>query len=173
MTVNIYDVSNYFLSLAQQEKVRLTNLRMQKLLYYSQGFHLALHDKPLFDDEVEAWDFGPVLPRIYFSYQNLVEQSLKAFNAQEKDILSSAIVKLMRAVFHQYGSYEVWSLLDKKYTETPWSDAYQSECKAVIPLASLKKHFKHRIKAIKNRTVEDHLEESFKQYGELYDLLAR
>lgn len=47
----------------------ITNLKLQKLLYYQQGYHLAAFDTPLFDESVEAWIYGPVVPVVYDYFQ--------------------------------------------------------------------------------------------------------
>ena len=43
----------------------MSNLKLQKMLYYEQGFHLAKFNTPLFDEEIEAWMYGPVVPAVY------------------------------------------------------------------------------------------------------------
>jgi Uncharacterized phage-associated protein len=47
----------------------ISNLKLQKLLYYVQGFALAMYDKPLFDEDIEAWMYGPVVPCVYQEYK--------------------------------------------------------------------------------------------------------
>ena len=42
----------------------VSNLKLQKLLYYVQGFHLAVFGEPLFEEEIEAWMYGPVVPSV-------------------------------------------------------------------------------------------------------------
>ena len=48
----------------------VTNMKLQKLLYYMQGFHLAWFDTPLFDEEIEAWMYGPVVPSVFETYKH-------------------------------------------------------------------------------------------------------
>ena len=48
----------------------MTNMKLQKMLYYQQGFHLAYFGTPLFDEEIEAWMYGPVVPSVYDEYKN-------------------------------------------------------------------------------------------------------
>jgi len=45
----------------------ITNLKLQKLLYYCQGWHLAYHEKVLFSDPIQAWVHGPAVPNVYRS----------------------------------------------------------------------------------------------------------
>ena len=61
------EVAKYFIIKAYQdgEVATMTNMKVQKLLYYSQSLHLALFCEPLFDEEIQAWRYGPVCPPAY------------------------------------------------------------------------------------------------------------
>ena len=60
------EVARYFLSLTDEDAGELiSNLKLQKLLYYAQGFHLAIFGGPLFPESIEAWQHGPVVPEVY------------------------------------------------------------------------------------------------------------
>ena len=59
-------VADYFLSLVDEDAGdSMTNLRLQKLLFYAQAWHLALTNRPLFEEDFEAWVHGPVIPSFY------------------------------------------------------------------------------------------------------------
>ena len=62
---NAQDVANFFIGRFQEAQDPVTNLKLQKLLYYAQGWYLAFFDEPLFDERIEAWLHGPVVPPIY------------------------------------------------------------------------------------------------------------
>ena len=62
----------------------ISNLKLQKMLYYMQGFHLAFFDTPLFDDEIYAWQYGPVVPSVYNEYKRY---NAKAINLPKGDII--------------------------------------------------------------------------------------
>ena len=71
---NVHDVAQFFIGLANEQANNeqgdmMTNLRLQKLLYFAQGWHLARYGKPLFDDDIEAWQYGPVVPSVYNAYK--------------------------------------------------------------------------------------------------------
>ena len=48
----------------------ISNLKLQKLIYYAQAFHLAIYELPFFDEDFEAWTHGPVCPEIYHKYKH-------------------------------------------------------------------------------------------------------
>ncbi|MEM9215382.1 MAG: type II toxin-antitoxin system antitoxin SocA domain-containing protein [Cyanobacteria bacterium P01_F01_bin.150] len=65
-----HEVANYFLSLMDEDAGDLiSNLKLQKLVHYAQGIHLALYDKALFPETIEAWTHGPVVPELYHRYE--------------------------------------------------------------------------------------------------------
>ena len=71
------DIAKYFIVLAEKEyEDPLTNMKIQKMLYYAQGFHLALFNIPLFEDKIEAWRLGPVIPDVYQKYKGLGSKSI-------------------------------------------------------------------------------------------------
>ena len=68
--INASNVAEYFLSLTEPEAGDImSNLKLQKLVYYAQGYHLALFNKEFFSDEIEAWEHGPVVPQLYHCYK--------------------------------------------------------------------------------------------------------
>ena len=69
--LSCYDVAQYFLAKADEDAGDLmSNLKLQKLVYYAQGFALVLWDKSLFPERIEAWIHGPVVPALYREYKS-------------------------------------------------------------------------------------------------------
>ncbi|MBA4038875.1 MAG: hypothetical protein C0468_00835, partial [Planctomyces sp.] len=62
-------VANYVLELGDRDKKPISPMKLQKVLYFAHGWHLALTDKPLLDEQVEAWQWGPVIPSIYHEFK--------------------------------------------------------------------------------------------------------
>ena len=68
------EVAKWFLAynrdvLAEEGGEYISNLKLQKLLYYAQGSFLAVTDSPLFDDPIVAWQHGPVVESVYHEYK--------------------------------------------------------------------------------------------------------
>ncbi len=65
-----HEIAKYFVSLVDEEAGdSISNLKVQKLLYYAQGGYLAFHDEPLFPEAIKAWAHGPVVPQVYHEYK--------------------------------------------------------------------------------------------------------
>src|SRR5208282_4587731 len=65
-------VANWFI----ENLSRVDPLKLQKLVYFAHGWHLALRDQPLIDELVEAWDYGPVVPSLYHQFKRYGNQSI-------------------------------------------------------------------------------------------------
>ena len=68
---NVEDVAQIIINYMNAEEKPITNTMLNNLLYFAQGHCLAETGKPLFDDDFEAWECGPVIPKIYYKYKNL------------------------------------------------------------------------------------------------------
>ena len=69
-SVTAMQVAQHFLALQDEDAGDLiSNLKLQKLLYYAQGIHLALNGQPLYPERIEAWQHGPVVPEIYHAFK--------------------------------------------------------------------------------------------------------
>lgn len=69
-------IANYFLIVAKAQGRPLTPMQVQKLTYFAHGWHLAIEDKPLIDEQVEAWAFGPVIPSLYRDFRHYGNQPI-------------------------------------------------------------------------------------------------
>ncbi|MYG39972.1 MAG: DUF4065 domain-containing protein [Nitrospira sp. SB0677_bin_15] len=79
-------IANYFL--AHYGKKGISPLKLQKLIYIAHGWHLAIQEKPLVDDEfAEAWQFGPVFPSIYHEFKSFGSNPIPA-NERAKELRS-------------------------------------------------------------------------------------
>jgi uncharacterized phage-associated protein len=62
-------IAKWFIAWAEAEEEELSNLKLQKLLYYAQGHHLARFGHALFEEPIQAWSHGPVVPGVYHEYK--------------------------------------------------------------------------------------------------------
>lgn len=103
----------------------VTNLKLQKLLYYCQAWYLAIHGEPLFKDSFEAWVHGPAIPHVYGDYKkhgfdpipNAVKSKTKC-----KDIPRS-VMDHVAEVLKVYSRYSGYDLERLTHEEEPWIKA--------------------------------------------------
>ena len=142
MPLSVHDVANYFLSLANPEVGdAITHLKLQKLCYYAQGFSLALNDKPLFDDRIEAWQHGPVAPALYAVYRNHGAASLLPPANLDLGKFSDIEKELLDEVYNVYGQFSAWKLRNMTHDEPPWKEAYNA-VDETIAHSAMQEYFK-------------------------------
>lgn len=115
------DVSKYFLMCTDpNDDERISNLKLQKLLYYAQGFHLAMYGKPLFGDEVQAWTHGPVVPEVYRYYKEHGSGAIPWPDDFDVDLYDADTRELLDEVYQVMGQFSAWKLRCMTHEEPPW-----------------------------------------------------
>ena len=122
-----------------------SRLKLLKLLYYVQGYHLALFNTPMFNDKIEAWLHGPVIPEVWKWAKNYGDEQMQneALNKEQIDTLGlhPQQIKLVGDVLEIYNKYSAYGLRDKTHKELPWLIAYEKDKNNEITQKSLKDFF--------------------------------
>ena len=114
-----FDVAKYILT----KMGKLSTVKLQKLLYYTQAWTLVWDDEPLFNERIEAWLNGPVVPDLYYIHRG--KFSLKAENLSEgnEDNLTNNQKKSIDIVLKDYGAKSSQWLSELTHLEDPWKEA--------------------------------------------------
>lgn len=143
MAYKALDIAKKLICLAQNDEPNggelLTNLKLQKLLYYQQGFHLAFFGTPLFEEPVESWMYGPVVPSVYDEYSKYGSASLPV--TTQAITLTDDEEKLFNEVFDAYREFSAIGLMNKTHSERPWIEAVPHDRGTVITQDSMKAYF--------------------------------
>ncbi|WP_278401328.1 Panacea domain-containing protein [Stutzerimonas kunmingensis] len=142
------DVAKFFLAQSNEEAGDLvSNLKLQKLVYYSQGFHLAVYDEPLFDDAIEAWTHGPVVPTVYHHYKHRGSGSIPVPGDFNPHAFTPRQLELLNEVQQIYGQYSAWRLREMTHEEAPWKLNFEPGAMSQdIPTEDMRKFFKTLVK---------------------------
>ena len=144
--VSVQDVANYFLSLVDPDDDDcISNLKLQKLCYYAQGFYLAQYNKRLFDETIKAWQHGPVIPRLYHLYKDQHSSCLvkdKNFNIYS---IPKDIRDFLDEIYLTYGQFSAWRLREMTHEESPWKNAYNKVKDDIITDDELIRFFRTRL----------------------------
>lgn len=136
------EVATYFLTKADPDVGDLiSNLKLQKLCYYAQGFYLAMHDEPLFPEAIEPWMHGPVVPELYHQYKDFGGSGITPPKGVDLEAYPEAIRDFLDEVYNVYGQYSAWKLRNMTHEEAPWVDAYNGK-KPYISNPSMGSYFK-------------------------------
>lgn len=95
----------------------MDQMKMHKMMYFSQRESLMISNSPLFDDEFEAWKYGPVLVTVRSEYQ-----TGHMFDG-EYETLEDKVKKLVESVYERYDGYDAWQLSTLSHAEHSWLQA--------------------------------------------------
>lgn len=143
-------VANFFISLGMSESESedyMTNLRLNKLMYFAQAWSLVLNKKPLFQEQIEAWPLGPVIPSVYHTYKSYGKSQITTIDPQfHLNLLDEEEQQLLFAVMAYYGEYSTRGLVDLSHeTGSPWAQACTANT-TVIRQADIKSFFSNKPK---------------------------
>lgn len=127
---SVFDVANFFIDAsASQEEDLMTNLKLNKLLYYAQAWSLVRSGKPLFDEPIMAWQLGPVVPAVYHNYKNYGSKRIKPSKDHSyADRFSAEEEELIIDVMLNYGKLTASALVNKTHAVGgPWELTNQSD----------------------------------------------
>lgn len=136
------DISEYFIYKASIDEDIITNLKIQKLLYYTQGFSLAMFDAPVFKEAIQKWTHGPVIPEIYHLYKEHGAGAIPSIEKIDYTKYGEKIVGLLDEIYSVYGQFSGWALRDMTHQEPPWLNTPDGQ---EISLDLMKEYFKTRI----------------------------
>lgn len=103
----------------------ISPLKLQKLLYYCQAWHLAIFDEALFEEEIEAWAHGPVVPSQYSRFADILRTD--SIDIADSELKTTKLTKetedLLNEVIEIYGEHSASYLENLTHSESPWIDA--------------------------------------------------
>ena len=149
-TYKAMDIARWFIARNRLEESeggdRMTLLKLLKLLYYAEGCSLALGNGNLFREKIVAWEHGPVVPEVYFAYDDAYNLPFGEEDEASVERINSNVVDrdILEQVFQVFGQYTAWALRDKTHEERPWLEATDNgtHLKGEISRATMEAYFK-------------------------------
>lgn len=156
---NVLDVSRYIINYSNRKDYDISNLKLQKLLYFVQAFFLVftLSGEECFPEEIEAWDFGPVVPEAYREYKQCGSGNIppissyiefnndNIFHSKKEDYTEECIKKsdriLINDVVDAFADYTATDLVELTHAQSPWQDAYVRHQNNIITKESIRGYF--------------------------------
>ncbi len=116
------EIAKYFIGASQRRNKPISNLKLQKLLYYAQAWHLVLHERPLFSDDIEAWVHGPVVRQVFREYRTFGWKPIEIDRKSDVtfDIQTVQHLDEVEGVYGKFGGIELERMTHR---EAPWRDA--------------------------------------------------
>lgn len=122
------------------EKEGITNLKLQKILYFAQAYFLTSKmKKNIFSENIEAWKYGPVIPSVYHEFKAKGNKSI----VHTYDInIDSDDEEILKEVWDIFGQYSASHLVDMTHSHAPWKEAFAKGENTVITTKSMRDYYK-------------------------------
>ena len=141
----VQDVANYMIGWRA-----MTAMKLQKLVYYSQAWHLAEYGKPLFRETIEAWANGPVVRELYDHHRG--EYTVIRWPWGDQHELTDKERDSIDLVLRTYGAKDPQWLSDETHSEPPWQQAREGlppggRSSTPIAVGSMRDYYRARLRA--------------------------
>ena len=146
------EAANYLLYLTDGAYEDMTNMKLNKLLYYAQGYSLKQTGHVLFSDEVEAWEHGPAINSVYQKYKNNGDKPITTYDSEEAGRMPKEAIDILLSVAREYGRYNASTLRGMTHVpKSPWDKYYVAGASHVtIPVGFIKEYFDKNEKEIQD-----------------------
>jgi len=157
-------VANNFIELANRDGDKtVTPMKLQKLVYFAHGWHLAFTEEPLIKEHVEAWKFGPVIPSVYHEFKDYGDDTIPKLatifdlDSGTLDLVTPRIaedsqaIPLLNRMWETYGKYSGVQLSNATHLPgTPWYVVWEerggkNRLGTDIPDELIKEYFKGKM----------------------------
>lgn len=157
MAYNVLDVARYIINRENEKGHNISNLKLQKMLYFVQATFLVNENKSCFNEEIEAWDFGPVVPSVYHEFKRYGSRSIPYINkyidltngiweSKEKEFDMNIISKedqyVIDKMVDECSEYTANQLVEITHSQSPWMDSYVRGWNNVISRESICNFFR-------------------------------
>ena len=154
---DVLDVCRHVINYSNDKEYGISNLKLQKVLYFIQAYYLVLTSQKCFNDRIEAWDLGPVVPKAYREYKQFGASNIPKIhyiiNFDDNNIWNSRITaydidllriedqKLTDTVVDRLADYSASDLVNITHNQSPWKDAYVPHMNREITADAIKEYF--------------------------------
>lgn len=154
--MKMYDViavADSILRIAKSRNVQLTPLQLMKLVYIAHGWHLAEKGRDLFNNRIEAWKYGPVMPELYRATKGFGNAPIPFdLIVDKEEVIDDDTLRFLTGIFDRYGNKSGYSLSSLTHQNgTPWHKVYiDGHFGLEIPDELIKEHYLELLNARDN-----------------------
>ena len=157
MKYNVIDVCRHIINYSNEKEYGISNLKLQKLLYFTQAYFLLTKQEACFGEKIEAWDLGPVVPVAYREYKQFGNGNIPTITyVIEKDInniwnskvipyydvlITTEDKRLIDSVVDKFSEYSASDLVGLTHRQKPWIDSYVPNRNNEITIKAIEEYF--------------------------------
>ncbi len=122
-TNKLFNIALFFIEKSRKDWKKINHKKLQKLTYYAQAWNLAINNKKLFNNNIEAWVNWPVVPELYREYRSYWYMDISSTKSSDLSIFNKDEIKILEEVYKIYWVYESDYLVWLTHNEKPWLEA--------------------------------------------------
>lgn len=147
--MSVQTVADDILKIAKRRGMKLTPMQLTKLVYISYGWYLAMHNAKLFNDRIEAWKYGPVIPNLYQATKRFGKNEIPLSMVADSSIGDQNMEPFYESIVENYGKYSGIALSNLTHREgTPWHKVFQPNVMGIeIPDPLILEHYQQGLNA--------------------------
>jgi len=139
------DVAKYIIRSEAEHGRSVNNLRLQKILYFVQASFLVKRDEPCFNDLIEAWEWGPVVPEVYYKFSHWCGGIIPAPFIKDGAFIPERDAYLISDMLDSCSRLSTTELVERSKSHDPWKKAYNSPKRVITPW-SMKAYYEGRVR---------------------------
>lgn len=137
--MDVKELAIGIISYCNNNNIKISNSKLQKILYYIQGYAIKKTHEPAFDAEIHSWQYGPVIKEVYFEYNQFCGRDIVLDNKKdrffkEKNTINNIVLKVLDSCKNR-SSFELVEMTRK---EDPWKKTYHDK---IIKLDIMNEYF--------------------------------
>lgn len=132
---NVLEIAKYIISYCTQRSMPISNLKLQKMLYFLWIDYYKTTNRMLFTENICAWQFGPVVPEVYYEF---CPYGGMPINKQYDIVLNGIELDTIKNSIDKYLKYSVRNLVDLTHQiGKPWDSVYKNGvgARSIIPFS--------------------------------------
>lgn len=157
MAYDVLEVCRYVIKYSNEKGYGVSNLKLQKLLYFIQAYFLITKGEPCFNEAIEAWEFGPVVPEAYREYKQYGSTNIPTMDTflkiDKTNYWNTTVEKYppitidensqycINIVVDKFSPYPAIALIELTHDQAPWKSVYEPGMNNEISIDSIREYF--------------------------------
>lgn len=123
------DIAKYIIRWCDKNELRITNLQLQKILFFIQKESIRKRGYGIFSNRIEAWQYGPVVPDVFYQFAGFGAMKLVLYedlfsDVSPKDIIDDKSKEIIEEILREYIHVSPWDLVAKSHVSNgAWSNS--------------------------------------------------
>jgi len=130
------DIAQWFINRSKFDGEFIDKIKLEKLLFFTQGLHITLKSAPLFEDDFTSFDNGPIIKKVFPLYAKIIGKKIDSLKSVDVDIDTT---EFLEKVYNVFGQYATWKLVEMSHNQKCYIDTIKN---LIISKDSIAKHFK-------------------------------